>query len=359
MLFGSGAFWGLMDISNLTERETLVLESVVRNYILNAAPTGSRFVSKSGGLELSPATIRNVMGDLEDKGLIASPHTSSGRIPTDSGYRYYVDRMMESVILPLTVISQIRAELTDLDSSDLHIVMEAASRALSRATNHLGIILAPQLSDGIFRHIHIYPIGSRRHVIHITIDSGFVKTLVVEIETSIDPASIESACRIINERFYGFTLRDMFLNGKTAFSDVTNLELGIIRLFVPAIQKIMERNTSLDVLTNGTSRLLLKPDFADRDAMSTILEILDEKNLLMHILSDGETATSKTAIVSIGGEISEGRFNSFSVVKTGYAIGSLSGCLGVIGPKRMPYPYLVAAVEYTASALEELYSGQF
>ena len=346
----------MTDTNKLNDREVTILESVIRNYITSASPTGSRFVAKTGGMELSPATIRNVMGDLEDKGFVAQPHTSAGRIPTDKGYRFYVDCLMQLEQLPQQIQDGIRTSLTDIDPTDLRMIMEAASRALSRATTQLGVILAPELADGIFRHLHIYPVGGRRYLINITIDSGFVKTVLVELSTDISSISLDACCRIINERFYGRTLREIFAIQQEAFADTSAYELGIIRLFIPSIQKMMNRSTAdADVAIDGTANILLKPDFSsDKEKMSSIVEILDEKTLLMHVL--GELAPSqREAVVTIGGEISSGQFSSFSVVKTGYTIGNMHGCLGIVGPKRMPYPYLVAAVEYTAQVLEEFY----
>lgn len=334
----------------------MVLEAVVRNYILTAAPTGSRFLSKQRDFDWSPATIRNIMGDLEEKGYIEQPHKSAGRIPTDRGYRLYVDHMVKMGTLPSNVKMQIREELLHVDVSNLHIVMEATSKALSKATNQLGIILSPKFYSGIFRHLNIHRIDSQRYLLNLAIDSGFVKTLVVELATEVDQQVIETACDLINSRYSGLSLQEIFLAENVVFSDVGKYDMGIIRLFIPSIQKMLEKDSSDEVFTDGKTNILLKPEFFNREQVGSIIEILEEKNVLMHLFNK-EKVENDRVVVSIGGEIKEGQFSSFSIVKTRYRLGGMNGSLGVIGPKRMPYPFLISAVDYTSKVLEDMCSS--
>ncbi|MFP4418433.1 MAG: heat-inducible transcriptional repressor HrcA [Chitinispirillaceae bacterium] len=340
---------------NLSDREERILQTIVRNYILSANPTSSRFIAKQPGFSLSAATVRNVMGDLEEKGFITHPHTSAGRVPTDKGYRYYVDNVMDCEYLTPELQSGIKKELKLIDPSDLHMVMEATSRALSKATRQLGIILAPRLHSAVFRHVYIHEIGGGRFLMNLTIDSGFVKTVVVEIRSQVDPQQLSLVCQLINERFQGMTLLDMCKAGDQAFSDIEKCQLGVIRLFVPSIKRLIAESDSEEIYTQGETNILLQPEFFDKEKVGAIIEILEEKNLLMHLV-DTQSCESGRVIVSIGGEIENGQFSSFSIVKTKYQIGNMEGSLGVIGPKRMPYPLLVSAVDYTARTLDELYS---
>jgi heat-inducible transcriptional repressor len=339
----------------LSDREHHVLEAVVRNYILSASPTGSRFLSKQPDFEHSPATIRNIMGDLEERGFISQPHTSAGRIPTDKGYRYYVDRMMKAMELPQDVKKQIKDYLVKVEPSDLHLLMEATSKALSRATHQLGIILAPKLNRGVFRHVHIYQIEPQRVLLHLTIDSGFVKTMVLELKTGLSAERLERACQVINERFFGLTLDDMLKNEEKIFDNVESYELGLIRLFVPSIKKMIDAEQTDAVYTEGETNIVVQPEFFSKDQVSAIIEILEEKKLLLHLF-EKEQANKSGVMISIGGENAEGQLQSFSVVKTKYQVGHMEGSLGIIGPKRMPYPFLVSAVDYTAKLLGEMYS---
>jgi len=339
----------------LSEREIRVLEAIVRNYIITALPTGSRFISKQKSFDLSAATIRNIMGDLEEKGLISQPHTSAGRIPTDKGYRLYVDRMQKHFMLPKHIQDQIRTDITGVEPSDLHMLMEATSQALSRATDQLGVILAPKLSCAVFRHVHIVRIGSQKYLVNLTIDSGFVKSIVLELDTDVDEEHFEAACHVINERFYGLPLNEIFLKEHEIFSDVRQFVLGVIKLFIPSLQKMLAMSSKTEVFADGETNILLKPEFFNRETIGSIIEIIEEKNLIMHLF-DGDEAIDDRVIVAIGGEIERGRFNSFSIVKTSYRLGSMKGTLGIIGPKRMPYPLLISAVEYTSKVLGELHA---
>ena len=343
----------LMDEERLTQREQTILEAIVRNYISSAEPTGSRFLSKQAGLDLSPASIRNVMGDLEEEGFIAQPHTSAGRVPTDKGYRYYVDTMMGAQTLSEEVKSSISSIIKGTDTTDLHLVMEATSRALSRVTNQLGVILAPRLARGSFRHVHIFEIEPQRYMLHLTIDSGFVKTMVISLATEVGTDRLEAACHIINERFFGRQLRELLAVGDQVFEGVEGFDLGVIRLFIPSIRKLLNDQDPDEVVTEGATNIMLKPDFADKDRMGAVIEVLNEKQTLVHLLDMSETPEGQV-IISIGGENRGGVFEAFSVLKAKYHLGNLEGSLGVVGPKRMPYPFLVSAVDYTAKLLGEL-----
>lgn len=339
----------------LSAREVQVLETIVRNYILTAEPTGSRFIAKQKGFDVSPATIRNIMGDLEEKGFIAQPHTSAGRVPTDRGYRYYVDQLIQSVALPGSVKSQIREEIITSEPSDLHMLLNVTSKALSKATDQLGIILSPKLYSGIFRHVHIHEIGFHRFMLTLTIDTGFVKAIVAEIASQLSQERLEAISRTMNERFYGKSLQELFLQEEDSLlSNVEPCDVGIIKLFIPSIQKMLKTITTDDVVYEGEAKMLMKPEFYGKEALSTIVEILEEKSLLMHLFEVEETDTGRV-VVSIGGEINSDQFSSFSIVKTRYRVGNMKGCLGIIGPKRMQYPYLISAVEYTSQVLSELY----
>jgi heat-inducible transcriptional repressor len=151
------------------------------------------------------------------------------------------------------------------------------------------------------------------------------------------------------------SLQDMSEVGDCALSDIEPADLGIIRLFVPSIKRLVAEGENENVYTQGETNILLQPEFFDREKVGAVIEFLEEKQLLMHLVETG-TSEPGRVIVSIGGEIDEGKFNSFSIIKTTYKIGGMEGRLGIIGPKRMPYPFLVSAVDFTARTLAEVYS---
>jgi heat-inducible transcriptional repressor len=339
----------------LSEREHLVLEAVVRNYILRAEPTSSRYLSRQHGFDLCAASIRNVMSDLEERGYITHPHTSAGRIPTDHGYRYYVDRLMRFTELPGEIKQTIRNELITVNQSDLHLLLETASRALSRTTRQIGVILAPKLYSGVLQKLYIFQIGLKRFVLNIALDFGFVKSMLLEFETEIPHERLECACRILTAKFAGKTLENVCCAEDGVYNDVPDFDLGVVRLIVPSIKKIVQPEQSEEVFTEGKTNMLLQPEFFNRDTVGAVIEILEEKNLLMHLFET--TGEGDRVLVTIGGENSgERQLTSFSIIKTTYKIGNMIGSLGVIGPKRMPYPQLISTVKYTADVLSELAS---
>ena len=341
-----------MDFEQLSEREHQVLEAIVRNYILKAEPTSSRYLSRQSGFDLCSASIRNVMSDLEERGYITHPHTSAGRVPTDRGYHFYVDRLMRFTELSDETKDRIRNALVTVDQTDLHLLLEAASRALSRTTRQLGVILAPKLAGGVLRQLYILNIGENRFILNMALDFGFVKTMLLEFETEIPCDRLECACRILTSKFAGKTLAQMCTADDEEYGDVTAFDLGAVRLLVPSIQKMVRTDTTVNVFTEGQTNVLLQPEFFDRERVGAVIEILEEKTLLMHLFET--TGDEDRVLVTIGGENSDSQFASFSVIKTNYMMGNMMGSLGVIGPKRMPYPELISAVKYTASVLGEL-----
>lgn len=346
-----------MENETLSTREIQVLEAIVRNYILSATPTGSRSISKLKGFDFSPATIRNVMGDLEEQGYITQPHTSAGRIPTDKGYRFYVNHIMHQIDLPEETKQQIRSSLVTIDQSDLHLVMEAASKALSRTTNQLGVILAPKLREAVLKHLNIISIDSSKYIMNVAVDSGFVKSMVVELKTDIPYERLDGACRILTSKFKGKTLHDICEADDSQFKDITPFELGVIRLLVPSLKKMAESEEPQSIYAQGETNVILQPEFFDRERIGAIIEILEEKRLLMHLFEQTYQSSMEKGgvLVTIGGENQDGQLQSFSIIKTTYRVGNMVSSLGVIGPKRMHYPYLISAVQYTARLLGELY----
>jgi heat-inducible transcriptional repressor len=319
---------------------------------LKVEPTSSRYLSRQSGFDLCAASIRNVMSDLEERGYITHPHTSAGRVPTDRGYRYYVDRLMHYTDLPAETKERIRSALVTVDQTDMHLLLEAASRALSRTTRQLGVILAPKLGGGVLNQLCIFHVGEKRFILNIALTFGFVKTMLLEFETEIPSERLECACRILTAKFSGKTLAQMCSADEGAYGDVPDFDLGVVRLLVPSIRKMVQDDTTVNIFTEGQTNVLLQPEFFDRDRVGAVIEILEEKNLLMHLFET--TDDEDRVLVTIGNENCDSHLASFSVIKTKYMMGNMVGSLGVIGPKRMPYPQLISAVRYTASVLGEL-----
>ena len=338
----------------LTEREHLVLEAIIRNYILSALPTGSGFIARQKGFDLSSASIRSVMGELEERGFIAQPHTSAGRVPTDKGYRYYVDRLMRSVDLPLRVKQQIRDTFAPSGRvADLHLLLEAATHTLSRVTQQLCVIIAPRLNSAVFRGLYVFPLGDRRYLMNVTIDAGLFKTAVFELDAEVTADDLAMACHVLVDKFAGRSLLDLCESDPINFSDVPQEYCEAAGMLLPPVRSIVDSDDRMTVHTEGETNVLLQPEFFNKDHAEDVVQLCEETNLLVDLVKTPEERKDNV-VITIGREIPKGVFHPFSIIKTGYRVGAMPGSLGVIGPKRMPYPFLISAVEYMARMLGEV-----
>jgi heat-inducible transcriptional repressor len=337
----------------LTEREDQVLEAIIRHYILTATPTSSQLIAEQKGFALSAATIRNVMVALEDYGLITHPHTSAGRIPTDKGYRYYVDRIMKAIDLPQRLRVHIRDSLFNTGMADLNLLLETATRTLSRITQQLCVIVAPQLSHAVFRGVYVFPLGVHRYLMNVTIDAGLVKTTVFELSVEVPTDTLALACRVLAAKFAGRAVSEFCCPDTQVLSDVPHSHWDTIRLLLPPVRKIVD--AAMAAYTEGESNVLLQPEFFNKASVDGARQVCEATDLLVDLVKTPEEKSAK-AVITIGRELPRGSLHSFSIIKTGYRLGALPGSLGVIGPKRMPYPFLISAVEYMARVLSEVYT---
>jgi heat-inducible transcriptional repressor len=352
-----GRFTMHMNAEQLTEREHLVLEAIIRNHILSALPTGSGFIARQKGFDLSSASIRNVMGELEERGFITQPHTSAGRVPTDKGYRYYVDRLMRTVDLPAQVKQQIRETFSRTGVADLHLLLEAATRTLSRVTQQLCVIIAPRLNSAVFRGLYVFPLGDRRYLMNVTIDAGLFKTAVFELDAEVAAADLANACHVLVDRFAGRTLLDLCESDPHGFDGVPRECRDAAAALLPPVRGIVDSDSRMMVHTEGEANVLLQPEFFNRDHADDVVRLCEATDRLADLLATASGEPKGNTVIAIGREIPQGArgtLHPFSIIKTGYRVGAMPGSLGVIGPKRMPYPYLISAVEYMARMLSEV-----
>ncbi len=338
---------------NLDTRQHAILEAIVQEFISHALPVGSRSISKKEAINLSPATIRNVMSDLEEIGFIKQPHTSAGRIPTDMGYRYYVDYLMKQVTLAEEEKEIINSSI--IQSNEVEEVLEYASRALGKVTKQLGIALSPKFEEGVFKKMEIVKISANRMLLVLELKSGVVKTITAEMNTELDNSKISIISNILNERLSDKKISDIQETLQERLESIGNKEfLGTIRLFVPSIKHLFDVTARQKLHTGGIPIILSQPEFIDKTGIEAIIELLENKNTLIHTLSGRNN--ERGTCITIGGENNEGDFSSFSIVTSNYTVGNTSGTLGVIGPTRMPYPKLVSAIDYTVKVLEQNYN---
>ncbi|HKB87231.1 MAG TPA: heat-inducible transcriptional repressor HrcA [Ignavibacteriaceae bacterium] len=338
----------------LSDREKLILRSIIQQFILTASPVGSRNITKKYDIGFSPATVRNIMSDLEEFGFIDHPHTSAGRIPTDKGYRFYVDSLMEIQKIKNSEKGIINKEFK-IEQIETDEILRLTTAILSNITKQLACVTYPRLDSGIMSKLQIVSLSSSRILIVISIKGGLVKTITMEINSVIEPAQIESVQSLLNERLCGLTFREIRSSFSERFRDVEEGQRPVIRLFVDSVDKIFKDINSKDnVYLTGASNIIKQPEFEDPEKFPGIVELIENKDIIIHILDKGTDSASDQVFISIGSENQDRKLEEYSFVSKEYTIGSTSGTLGIIGPKRMEYSKVVAIVDYMAKMLSEI-----
>ena len=322
----------------LDERAKLLLKALIERYIAEGQPVGSRTLSRASGLELSPATIRNVMSDLEELGLVASPHTSAGRIPTARGYRLFVDTMLT-------------AKRDDLATPQLppdqpQKVIAHAAQLLSNLSQFVGVVVAPRRSS-VFRHIEFLRLSERRFLVIIVSPDGDVQNRVVHTAADYTQSQLGEAANYLNAHYAGLTIEEVRERLK---GELETLRGEIATLMQTAVQVSSEAMTQAqdEVVISGERNLLAVSDFAsDMSHLRHAFELFEQKTQLMRLLDVSSQAEGVR--IFIGGESQIVPFEELSVVSAPYEVdGQVVGTLGVIGPTRMPYDRMIQIVDITA-----------
>jgi heat-inducible transcriptional repressor len=340
---------------DLPPREREILRSVIQAHVLSGEPVGSRTLSRERGLDLSPATIRNIMSDLADKGLLTQPHPSAGRIPTDRGYRLYVDQLMEPVKMAPGQAHAIDEALL-LRRGEIPELLSEASRQLSRFSKHVGVVLAPELRRIVVEHLEFVRLEKERVVAILVDRSGVVHNRILDVDDPLEQEELDRIGRQLSEQYSGFTLPKMReavlrrMSEETAQCDrllAASLELG---------RRTVDLDAAGDVFVEGASNLLGSPEFANLQRMRLLFRTLEEKSRLVELLNrilEGEGVQ-----VVIGRENQVSGLRDLSVVASTYGAGDrVMGTVGIVGPTRMEYARAVALVEHLARVLTRLLSS--
>lgn len=342
----------------LNEREKLILKSIIQQFILTATPVGSRFISKKYEIGFSPATIRNVMADLEESGYIDHPHTSAGRIPTDKGYRYYVDALMPQPKLNELEKKAIEDKLKNI-SNDPDELIKVASNILSQVTRQIACVSYPALDDAVLNKIQLIEITSKRLLVVISVTSGLIKTVTLEMDSEINSSVLESVESKLNEKLCGLTFKQIKSTFSERFKDVENDEKPIIRLFLEYANKVFSDTIKDDrIIMTGAKNILHQPEFEDPEKFESIIELIENKDVVIHILEQHKEETKDSVIVKIGKENLHEKFYEYSLVTKEYNIGEIKGILGIIGPKRMEYSKIISIVGFISETLSNFLGAQ-
>ncbi|MBH9551308.1 heat-inducible transcriptional repressor HrcA [Inhella gelatinilytica] len=334
----------------LDERARSLLKTLVERYIADGQPVGSRTLSKASGLELSPATIRNVMADLEELGLIASPHTSAGRIPTALGYRLFVDTMITA--RPHLLAQEVDALEGQLRPDQPQRVIAHAAHLLSNLSSFVGVVTAPR-KPSVFRHIEFLRLGERRVLVILVSPDGDVQNRVVMTAQDHDQSELAEAANRLNAQYTGLTLEVV---RERLRAEVEQLRGEIASLMTAAVQVSGGEESAEQVVISGERNLLAVQDFGqDLSSLRRLFGLFEEKAQLMRLL-DGSSRAEGVRIF-IGGESHVVPYEELSVVSAPYEVdGQVVGTLGVIGPTRMAYDRMIQIVDVTARMVSQALS---
>lgn len=337
----------------LTDREALILQAVITLYVMTAEPAGSRTLARMFDLGVSPATIRNTMRDLEDKGLLFHPHTSAGRIPTDKAYRVYVDRLMQARALSREEIRLLHERLEGTATRGERFIGRAV-QALSILTRELGVALAPSFEEARLERLDLLPVASDRALLVLTIQSAQVKTIFVDVRRDTSSETLHEVAAFMNERLAGLTLHEIRETFARRVLDPATVPPGkedLLNIFVQSSDRLFGSEPQGDQVVLGTtSGLAAQPEFASGTGLRSLLTLTEEKSRLAEALAPRDPGLR----ITIGVENSIPSLSEFSLVTMDYRIGTVRGTIGVMGPTRMPYEKIVSLVEYTSRLISEV-----
>jgi heat-inducible transcriptional repressor len=329
----------------LSERAQSLLKVLVERYIADGQPVGSRALSRFSALELSPATIRNVMADLEEMGFVSSPHTSAGRVPTPKGYRLFVDTLL--TVRPMEEVERQQLE-ESLMPDDPHRVVTAASQILSDLTHFAGIVVAPRRRGAMLRHVEFFGLSERRVLLIIVASDGEVQNRVLVTDRSYSPSQLTEAANYINQHYSGLDFDQL---RQKVRGELIDLNRDISGLMEAAIQTggeaLRHPGTDNVVISGGRNLLEIDELSGDMPRLRRLFELFERKAQLLDILEQSERADGVK--IFIGGESQLVPLDECSIVTAPYEVdGQVVGTVGVIGPTRMAYERVIPIVDVTA-----------
>lgn len=338
--------------AKLSIREKQVLASLITHYIASADPVGSRVIAHKFMTDLSPATIRNTLQDLEELGLISQPHTSAGRIPTDLGYRVYVDYLLQPDQLSQNAKDSIRQQILK-EGRGINEILGQTCRVLSEITAQLGVTIAPKFDVGVLKRLELIPISKDRIMAVVVVQSGLASSVILEIEAAVSDQLLHEVEQVLNERLAGLTLGEIRESIANRLADISG-KGKLINILVDSKEKIWAESVTDEIHLAGADHLVTKPEFANQAKLSELLKVLEEGRVLTEFLRNQE---DEGLVITIGKENRLAEVMNCSLVISSYHVGRIKGTVGIIGPTRMPYSQLVSVVEYTARTISEVLSG--
>lgn len=336
----------------MDDRKTKILQAIIRNYLETGEPVGSRTISKYTDLNLSSATIRNEMADLEEMGYILQPHTSAGRIPSDKGYRFYVDTLMEAKERELSDMKDMLLERQD----KLEDMLKTVVKALAKDTQYATMITAPTTHLNKLKFIQLSRVDENHLLAVVVIEGNIIRNRMIEVEENLSDDTILKLNMLLNTQLNGFAIEEINLSMIAKMKQQAGIHSDVISGVIDAVVETLAEEKDLEVYTSGANNIFKYPELADNGNASKLITALEEKELLNGLVSEDTQAENTGIQVYIGGENQNQNMQDCSVVTATYDLGDgMKGTIGIVGPRRMDYDKVVGTLKTIKTKLDDLY----
>ena len=336
----------------LGERKLTILHAIIKTYLETGEPVGSRTISKYSDLNLSSATIRNEMSDLEEMGYIIQPHTSAGRIPSDKGYRLYVDHLMEEKEREVTELKELMIRRTD----KLEQVLKNVVKVLANNTNYATMISAPQYHQNKLKFIQLSRVDEHQILAVIVAEGNVIRNKLIPICEELDDETILKLNILLNTMLNGKTIAEINLQMISSMKEQAGIHSNIISDVVDAVAEAIHSDEGMEIYTGGATNIFRYPELSDNGKASELIQTLEEKQMLAELVTETLNKDDKGIQVYIGSESPIQSMKDCSVVTATYELGQgLQGTIGIIGPKRMDYENVMSTLKTLMEQLDDVF----
>ncbi len=339
----------------LTERQLFLLHVLVDDYVRSAEPVGSRTIAKRGDVSYSPATIRNELADLEEMGFLEKTHSSSGRIPSEKGYRFYVDHILSPELLSAYELSNIQHVFTS-KFQDLENLIQTTAKVLSDFSQYTAIVLGPEQIDSRLKHLQLLHLGKGKAVMIIVTDTGHVEHRVIHLPRDINNVEIERLVNILNEKLKAVPLYQLHTRLQSEVQSVLKEHVHNYEQVIRVLQDTMKVDVPDQIFYGGKNNILSQPEFRNIDKVLPLLDVLEQKELVHQWLRSPASGLQ----IKIGGENDLLAVKDCSLITTTYSIGGEHlGTVALLGPTRMAYPRVVSLMETVSKSLSDILKKRY
>jgi heat-inducible transcriptional repressor len=334
----------------LGERKKAILRAIINDYIQTAEPVGSRTISKKPEIKISSATIRNEMSDLEDLGYLEQPHTSAGRVPSDKAYRLYVDELMDVDVLSDADISYIKSMLQLTAINELEKVIKKTTSLISQITQYTSAILSPSVQRSALKSLQLIQASQHELLVVVVTDTSLIKHVMIKIPKPITTDTLTKINIMLNDKLRNRTIEEINLSVISSIQHEMHGYDEILSAIIPVLYESLKTDDS-DVFMEGATNIFQYPEYSDMDSAKKFLTLLEQKDVMLELFSKNQGNLS----ISIGNENSNDEVKDCSIVKASYMFGDRAiGTIGVIGPKRMDYPKVIATLKCCSETLNQI-----